>query len=74
MDVKEIADAVMGALETALEARLARRGDMVSTDGSLLSLVREARNPEAAQGVRSAFASAAVGAPAAGVSEIESAL
>ena len=49
MDVKEVRDAVMAALETALEARLARRGDMVQTDASLLNLLREARDPEASR-------------------------
>ena len=49
MDVKEVRDAVMAALETALEARLARRGDMVQTDASLLNLLREARDPEASK-------------------------
>jgi len=50
MDVKEVRDAVMAALETALEARLARRGDMVQTDASLLNLLREVRDPEAYKG------------------------
>ena len=50
MDVKEVRDAVMAALETALEARLARRGDMVQTDASLLNLLREARDPDAYKG------------------------
>jgi hypothetical protein len=49
MDEKGLTDAAMAALEAALEARLARRGDMVLTDASLLSLVREARDPEAAR-------------------------
>jgi hypothetical protein len=52
MDGKELREAVnatLEALEVALQARLARRGDMVSTDASLLSLIREARDPEAAK-------------------------
>ena len=49
MDEKGLIDAVIGALISALEARLARRGDMVQTDASLLNLLREAREPEVAK-------------------------
>jgi len=49
MDEKGLIDAVIGALISALEARLARRGDMVQTDASLLNLLREARDPEGAK-------------------------
>jgi hypothetical protein len=52
MDGKELREAVnatLEAIDAALQARLARRGDMVSTDASLLSLIREARDPEAAK-------------------------
>ena len=52
MDGKELREAVnatLEAIQAELEARLARRGDMVSTDASLLSLIREARDPEAAK-------------------------
>jgi hypothetical protein len=49
MDEKGLIDAVIGALISALEARLARRGDMVQTDASLLNLLREARDPEVAK-------------------------
>ena len=50
MNEKGLIDAVIGAVMSALEARLARRGDMVQTDASLLSLLREALDPEAYKG------------------------
>ena len=50
MDEKGLIGAVIGAVTSALEARLARRGDMVQTDASLLNLLREARDPEAYKG------------------------
>ena len=50
MDEKGLIDAVIGAVIRALEARLARRGDMVETDASLLNLLREVRDPEAYKG------------------------
>jgi hypothetical protein len=49
MNEKGLIDAVIGAVMSALEARLARRGDMVQTDASLLNLLREARDPEASK-------------------------
>jgi len=50
MDEKGLIGAVIGAVTSALEARLARRGDMVQTDASLLNLLREARDPDAYKG------------------------
>jgi len=46
-ELREAVNATLDAISAALEARLSRRGNMVSTDASLLSLLREARDPEA---------------------------
>src|SRR6516162_2682755 len=49
-ELREAVNATLEAMEAALQARLARRGDMVQTDASLLSLLREALDPEAYKG------------------------